>query len=485
MENEKQKTLDDIIKNYKPYEVDFVLPDPEGKDINVYIDLYLMYESKDPEWNEVQAYIYDYLDNLLKAYKENKISSNDILEKLYFPEVEEIGFGYCKIGTSGRGTHRERAILLRNTIFDNPNVKEFGIDTLANASIKIEGIGPDLLSDMAANFALNNLILYTQEQVKTFNLKTIEVPVRNAYNINTHTFEDIPKINLPVYENGDYRILVPRHISRKMPVFSTEAFYKNFLKYILQDEATSQNRIIKTIGKKPKVIIKKAKIKDLEKNLKSKYDSVSTATRNIAKDRPDLVNQYIKNVKRFSNKKRPRKEKINWSEYAKELKSIPAGNKNASKYAETIRKIFNAIYSDNLLRGVLEKKSFGEIYRYDITFVNASITKLFRFISNQQLKAGVLIVEAKNYRKTIVGNKEFNQGLAYTMQDGRDIVFLVKRSNITEEDMNRSKEIYLRHRKVILPISDTDIIKMLEERKDFPDSFDDILIPRLQDILSS
>ena len=70
------KTLDYIIENYKPYELDFVPPDPNG-DVGVYIDLYLMYESRDPEWNEVQAYIFDYLDKLLNDYRIKKYICSD------------------------------------------------------------------------------------------------------------------------------------------------------------------------------------------------------------------------------------------------------------------------------------------------------------------------------------------------------------------------------------------------------------------------
>ena len=44
--------------------------------------------------------------------------------------------------------------LIKKAIFDNKDVQKFGIETLAKTSIQIPGIGPDLLSDLVGNFAI-------------------------------------------------------------------------------------------------------------------------------------------------------------------------------------------------------------------------------------------------------------------------------------------------------------------------------------------
>ncbi len=477
-DNAPTKTLDDVVKKYKGFEVDFVIP-RKGGDVRTYIDLYLMYESRDPEWHEVQAIVFDYFNSLLKRYRAGKISKEELLGNLNFPEVQAIGFGHCENGVKGRGTHTERAQLIKTAIFDNPDVEEFGIEALARTSIQIEGIGPDLLSDMVANFALFNLIKYTDEQVKTYSLKTIEVSLPNGFDVGTMSWKPVIKVKLPYFDNGEHRVLVPRHISRRMPILSPDEFYKGFLKYVLQDEETSRTKIVSTLGKLPKV-----KIKDIEKRLERDYESVHLAARFIAKEKPKLVSEYVSNPHKFDSKRRPRKPKVSWQGYIDELRDLGTGSKLSKTYSLLLLKIFEAMYGNNLLRGKIETTSVDNIYRYDLHFLNASTTSFFNVLMNQQFKAGSLIIEAKNYGSTDVGNKEFNQGIAYSIKDGRDFIFLIQRADVTDKDIERSQSIYLRQRCVVMPLSDRDIIEMIEQRKDVSDNFDSFLEERLQKILS-
>jgi hypothetical protein len=479
MNLEQQKTLDDILSEYEQYEVDFVFPNEE-KDVPIYLDIYLMYETSDEIWNEVQAMVFWYFNNLLKKYKNNKISEKKLLELLHFPEVSELGFGHCVKGVEGAGTAGKRAVLLKKTIFDNKEVKNIGLPALAKLAIQIEGFGPDLLSDMTASFALDNLLEYTAEQVKNYNLKTMTVNLQRGFDFRNKEWKPRLKVELPYFSNGECRILAPRHICRRMPIFSTDEFYKGFLKYVLQGEDISRQLAIGSIGKKPKVLIK-----DIEKRLEKQYKSLGFAARKIAEDRPDLVDAYVDNPHKFDSRRRPRKPKINWKKYIEELESMKAGNENSSKYSELLLKIFNALYDKCLLRGKLEEISINGIYRYDITFLNASTTSFFKVLQKTKIVDALVIVEAKNYEKTKVGNKEFYQGRSYTIKDKREFVFLVQRRDVSGKDIERAKEHYLRHGVIIFPLSDSDIIKMIELKEKLEKDFDSVLEERLQSILSA
>ena len=475
------RTLDDIIKEYKPYELDFITPNPDG-DVRSYIDLYLMYESKDPQWHEVQALIFDYFNRLIERYRSKKIKDDEVLELLHFPEVEYLGLGHCVEGIKGRGSHEERATLIKEAILDDKDIKEFGIKSLAKASIEIEGIGPDLLSDMVGNFALENLIKYTSDQVKTYSLKTLKINLNHSYDNSSKEWKSLVNVDLPFFkETGEPRILVPRHIARRMPLLSTSEFYNGFLKYVVQDEELSRKRIVRTIGKEPKVTIK-----EVEKVLEKEYGELnSSVIRKIAKERPELVAGYSSNPHKFDTKRRPRKPKIDWESYIKEVKEMPKGRKFAKDYILLLRKIFTVMYGNNLLNGKLETHSTDDIYRYDISYLNASTTDFFKVLNNQQIIAGVIILEGKNYGSSEVANKEFNQGISYTIKDGREFIFLINRDEITAEDIKRSKSIYLRQRVIIMPLSDEDIIKLIEMRHLSEINFDHFLNERLQNILSA
>ena len=47
------------------------------------------------------------------------------------------------------------------------------MDAIAKMSVEIENIGPDVMSDMVANFGMHHLIEYTQEQAQSLGIKTI------------------------------------------------------------------------------------------------------------------------------------------------------------------------------------------------------------------------------------------------------------------------------------------------------------------------
>jgi hypothetical protein len=474
-------TLDKFVKKYKAYEVDFVLPKPSG-DRPIYLDLYLLYESPEVRWHKVQAIVYEYFNHYLKLYKAKRITGDELTTNLHFPEVPWIALGHCKKGIEGRGTAGERAEIIKRFIFDDPKVLQIGMDAIAKLSVEVENIGPDVMSDMVANFGMHQLLEYTQEQVKIFDLKTTEFQVARVLDLDTLKWKPRLKVQLPYFEaTGEPRIFVPRHLVRRLPLFSTAGFFDKFLRHILREAEQGRAESMKTIGKKPRI-----SFKQVAEELKRQYGSVGDATRKIAKQNPDYVINYLKNPYIFQSAKRRKvKEKINWDRYIAELKKISPGKPAARQYAEYLRKIFTALYDGRLINGTLEEKSEGGMFFYDINFSNGANTPLFHIIRNQQIKAGVVIIEAKNYGASKLGNKEFNQSRAYTLANGRELVILATRKDVTDGDIQKARRHFLAQRCIILPISDSDIMNLIDARRDDKDFFDELLIERLQKILTA
>lgn len=313
-------TLNELVNKYKSHEVDFVLPREEG-DIPIYLDLFLLYKSPDQRWHKVQALIHEYFNFYLKKYRSNKISGENLIKMLKFPEVPFIALGYCEKGIYGSGGGKDRGKDIKSAIFDNKVIQEIGINVLAEMSITIEDIGPDILSDMVANFAMDYLLDYTNEQVEIFGLSTAEYQIERALEPRTMTWNPRLKVKLPYFESGQPRILIPKHLVRKLPVFSTLGFYRNFLRFILKQEEDRLIHTFRTIGKRPKV-----SFKQIEKELKLKYGSLEAAARIIAQNKPGLVKKYIQKPKLYESVKRKRKKKetIDWNVYIESIKNMPA-----------------------------------------------------------------------------------------------------------------------------------------------------------------
>jgi hypothetical protein len=470
--------LDDVIKKYKQHEVDFIIP--QENDVPAYLDLYLLYESPENRWHKVQSLIYTYFNNFLTKYRLDEISPDHLVSSLLFPEVSIIGLGHCKSGDNGRGTAKERALIIKKFIFDNPNIKKVGITELARMSVEMENIGPDTLSDMVANFGMHYLIDYTTEQVKSLKLETAEYSISRSIDVETFKWKPLLKIKLPYFkETGTARVLVPKHLAKKITFLSREGFFDNYLRYILREEAEDRLRTIQTIGQEPKI-----SFEEIKQDLIKRYGSVGDATRKLSQENPDFIPSYLGDPHKFEKRKTRRmKEKINWKQYADELKQLPGGKEYALQYAEFLRKVFTAMYGEKLLDGVMQQKSEDGIFYYDISFANNSNTALFGLIKNQNIKAGSLLIEAKNYCTTDVANKEFNQARGYTIVNGRELVFLVFRRDVSNKDIERSRRHFLSQRCLIIPISDKDITDMLSLRNNNPRNFDYILVKRFHEIL--
>lgn len=475
--------LNDLVKKYKSHELDFVYPKLEG-DTKVYLDLYFLYHSPDQRWHKVHTLIFSYFNHYLELYRAKKITDEECIEKLKFPEVPYIALGHCKDGIYGAGSADDRAEVIKDSIFDNEEVKGVGLVALAGTSITIGGLGPDLLSDLVANFGIHHLLEYTAEQVSLYGLKTSEFQISRALNVQTMDWIPLQKIQLPYFEKDDAiepRILVPKHIVKRLPIYTTDGYYDNYLKYLIQEEKGDRIKNIRTFGKVPKYAIK-----DIASELKRKYGSLGDAARELGLKFPNKLQEYINDPFKYKKSHiRKRREKIDWDAYFKELKNIKTGREFAHLYADTVRKIFTAMYSGDFVNGLLEERSDDGIYHYDITFANAAKTSLFTFLKNQQIKAGLIIVEAKNYGKTKVSNTQFNQANGYSISDAREFVMLVMRSPVTEAHIKKARRHFLAQKHLILPIGDKDIKELLEGRFDDQKSFDYFLIKRAQKIMQA
>lgn len=477
-------TLEAFLKKYKQHEVDFLLPNTRG-DNRVYLDLFFLYSSPEQRWQEVHALIHQYLNYYLEKYKNKEVTEKELLIKLHFPEVPYVALGHCKKGIYGRGTGDDRAYIFKDYIFDNDEVKEIGIEALARLSISIGGIGPDLLSDMVANFAMLRLLEYTNEQVSIYGLETREFQIGRILRLENFEWEGLPKVKLPFFKKtGEPRVLVPRHLVKRLPLLTTSGFYDNYLKYVLQEEEQGRLNTMRVIGRKPKV--DKVTLDEIEKKLLAVYESLGEATREKTLQKPALISNYLADPLIFKRKHSKKiKEKVDWSGYIKELQSVGYGKESAHLYAEVIRKIFTALYKGDFVNGSLEEQSVDGLYFYDVTFGNSADTSFFRFLRNQNIKAGVVICEAKNYDKTKISNAQFNQANGYTIANARELVFLISRKEDDVKSIKRAQRHFLSHKVLLLPLSDKDIIEMLKIREKEPDSFDTLLVEKTKIIMSA
>ncbi len=189
-------------------------------DLPLFIDPFLLFNSKDRKYQELHAEIIKYLQ-FLKDKSVSQQIDNGLLKEWYrFKEVKQNWFGFSARNNSGRGLGGDFAKALNENLH---NVfKDFGSEEITKGShlerlclIK-DGVGRDNISDFTVNLIKEFLLSYTQEFAQKnldekFRKKLVIEKVK--FNYETESWER-GEYELP-YVNNDFVLLTPKNILTK------------------------------------------------------------------------------------------------------------------------------------------------------------------------------------------------------------------------------------------------------------------------------
>jgi len=203
-----------ILDKYGAFNVSLVT------DLPLFIDPFLLFNSRKPDYQKLHRGIVRYLRFLHKKSTTGTISSGSLKAWYYFSEVKQNWLGFCKSGNEGRGLALDFANAL-NTNFTNI-LSDFGRNKvtkgihLEKLCLIKDGVGKDTISDFTTNLIKRYLLKYTQ----SFARKHIHQKYRKRkainrvrFNYRTESWESAV-FDLPVC-NGEYVLLTPRDILTK------------------------------------------------------------------------------------------------------------------------------------------------------------------------------------------------------------------------------------------------------------------------------
>jgi hypothetical protein len=189
-------------------------------DLPLFIDPFLLFESKKEEYQNLHKSILEYVSFLRDMSAEIEITDGLLKSWFMFKEVKQNWFGYCEFGNEGSGLERDFAIALKNnlnTIFNN-----FGDEQVTRSShleklcIIKSGVGRDNISDFTVNLIKEFLCNYTE----IFAQKYINKSMRKKISVERVKFDYSTKrwkpctFDLP-YINDDFVLLTPKDILTK------------------------------------------------------------------------------------------------------------------------------------------------------------------------------------------------------------------------------------------------------------------------------
>lgn len=386
----------------------------------------------------------------------------DLLSHLGEPEETHLGFS--KGNNKGRGVGPKQAEEIYNALNQSRASKTGLLKDISDLALFIPKLGRDKVSDMTTNIIRYNLIKYTQQQCKLYNIKMERVNSGFYWSASrTEWKQDFTE--LPIY-NGNKLLLVPKYTVRYQVGVDHTRFRKKFVFDFLQEAhlkaATSLVRAIKNSeGEVVKNVVYK---KDLDK----KYTKDKSFLTEFSIRYPDVIEKYRSSLK----DKATAVPDINGKSFDEhnfsnnlidDLNSISTGNREADNYHNHCIDMINFIFFPNLMQPKKENEINEGRKRIDITYFNGKESGFFRSISfDPDIKATIIHIECKNYTNDIK-NPELDQLLArFDRNRGKFGLLLFRSSDDIAKLKLRCRDAAKQGNGIALPIDDAFLIKCLK-----------------------
>ena len=444
--------------------LDFVDVDIHN-DIKLYIDP-SSFEIINSEFSSKCKYlIRNYFDALLEYIKVGDIKkAKDILIHLREPNETHLGLSIGESKGRGLGPYLATKIL---SIFEKSNAVKSGLlQNIEETALMIEGISYDIISDIVTNIIRSELITYTNNMCKIYNIELYTNIVSGPIWNPIKKVWDSKYVNLPIADKKPL-LLLPKSIVRKKATYDIDEYYQHYILDFLQTKELQANSNLVELLKNGKKRVTKI-------SLQAKYgtDKKTVCIRETLNN-PKILKKY-KDAKKSNVSELIDHEEfaiienapnINYQKILSELKSIPTGAKDATNYENKIEELISAIFSPDLAYPEIQHEIHEGRKRIDITYVNIGREKTFFSWLSTNYPAAHIFIECKNYSVDLK-NPEFDQ-LAGRFSPSRGKVgFLICRKNEKKDvALRRCKDTATDDRGYIIVLEDTDFDEIIDIRQ--------------------
>ncbi len=436
-----------LLPHVSQYDVDFVIP-RIGVDIPVGIDPFLLFKSRNPEFRQLHQQLLDAFNAGIDAVKRG--SPDEARAILDFPEESAIGFGYTKKGKGGSGVGTYMAGLIVDTVANSPGLQERGVRHVEEMQLLAAGIGPDRISDIAANLLKRFLIEYTQRQAAIWKIPLRSgVPVHHVYEHQSREWVDT-HADLPVDDSDDSPILlVPRRLVRRLPWIN----YDDFLKTEFSAYLSARRMVVQRVSGAP------------DRVSQAKTDVITATRSDIA-----LVERYVKSREQLADEARPDTNYIDENSCRQaealtaRLREISPGHEGAKDYQLHVLEILNFLFNPDLTDGRPEVRTYEGTERRDILFTNESDESFWTYVRNSH--DGIFVMfEAKHVQTLDMA--AINQTATYLGDRIGRLGVIVTRCQPSEAIQRKTFSVWndsSSNRKVILVLTDEHLAALLQLR---------------------
>lgn len=438
------------------------------KDTKVFVDPHA-FKCIPNDWaRECVVLIQDFFGEVLSCInRQDRSRGLYLLNQLH--ESNEFHLGLSRDVSQGGGISSGLAEDLWNSLSRSKAVETGLISDLEDTSLFIDGIGHDRISDATINIVRSQLIEFTQDTCRLYNIPMFSgVDSGPMWDRKTKNWKHA-QTELPIPNKTDEKlILVPKSIVRREGVFDPGKYLRNFvLPYLQHQHIYNESPLVKFRKDRSPYVTKKS-ITDSDP-MPTKHRNLETTLDNIqllddfrtAKNSLELLGH--EEVAEATGTKPP-----DWDQLLEAVLNTPGGHEHATKYHHAVQALLTSLFYPALDMPTREDRIHEGRKRIDITYVNVANNGFFSWLVQiQKVSAGQIVVEAKNYNGEL-SNPEFDQltGRFSLFRGQFGILCYRGFSDNKANVIKHCRDAALDHRGFVIALDDKDLAALVEARKD-------------------
>lgn len=368
-------------------------------DLQVYIDPNALRVSSDQWAHECTSLIQNFFQRLMLLIRNGRIQKAKALMSP-LTEPNEIHFGVSRGRSRGHGLGPDRSAQIIRALTASEAVRTGIVDDLEETVLLIDGIGPDLISDVIANVIRGALISYTQRICKHYRIP-LEVNVASGPIWDPSTNSWVTRYTeLPVAK-GKRLILVPKFVVRKKLDFDAGTYYNHYILTYLKDQELRQNTdLVHLIKDRKRSTRRKTTYKKVvyKKDVAKKHGTGKQTSSRVTVQQPDILRRYSSDRRQSPTGPMSSEDLDDAPEYCnllRDLTTITPGS-NATQYENAIEALLSALFEGQLSFPEREAKIHGGRKRIDVVYSNTALFGFFKWLGDHY-PAAYIVVEGKNY----------------------------------------------------------------------------------------
>lgn len=442
-------------------ELDFVDVDVVD-DVPVFVDPRALLQVPSPWADECVSLVQDFFQYILDLISQGNASvGHRNLGRLREPNETHLGLSRGR--SQGHGLGSESSLDVWDALASSQAAKSGLLEDLEDTVLLIPGIQYDIISDITTNIIRSQLIAYTQESCRYYNIPLVpnvaSGPLWDAQAKQWH----VTYVDLPVA--GKKLLLVPKVIVRQKLEYRPDEYYSQYvLEYLREVELNAGSDLVEVLKSGRRRVTKKA--------LRQKYGTGKAVSQRWTQEHPELLDWYRADKRGAGDPpltheqiaERIGAELPDFDALLAAVRDTPGGPENATKYHRAVEALLTALFYPSLVNPKREFPIHEGRKRIDITYTNAAHQGFFDWLAGRYAAAYV-VVECKNYTREL-GTPEFDQIAGRFSPTRGKFGLLVYRAY---EDKGKYWQtcIDTAHddRGFIIPIDDEDLAALVEERK--------------------